>query len=53
MSLSIEIPMKRRQKQKKENVRMNNHSSGLPYGFQIMGRNFDEEGILSFSKNYF
>ena len=32
---------------------MNNHSSGLPYGFQIMGRNFDEEGILSFSKNYF
>ena len=32
---------------------INNHSSGLPYGFQIMGRNFDEEGILSFSKNYF
>ena len=32
---------------------MNNHSSGLPYGFQIMGRNFDEEGILSFSRNYF
>jgi len=32
---------------------VNNHSSGLPYGFQIMGRNFDEEGILSFSKNYF
>ena len=32
---------------------INNHSTGLPYGFQIMGRNFDEEGILSFSKNYF
>ena len=32
---------------------INNHSLKLPYGFQIMGRNFDEEGILSFSKNYF
>ena len=32
---------------------INNHSSKLPYGFQIMGKNFDEEGVLSFSKNYF
>ena len=32
---------------------INNHSLKLPYGFQIMGKNFDEEGILSFSKNYF
>ena len=32
-------------------IPVKNHSSKLPFAFQIMGRNFDEEGLLSFSKN--
>ena len=32
-------------------IPVKNHSSKLPFGFQIMARNFDEEGLLSFSKN--
>ena len=31
-------------------IPMKNHSSGLPYGLQLIGKNFDEESLLSFSK---
>jgi aspartyl-tRNA(Asn)/glutamyl-tRNA(Gln) amidotransferase subunit A len=29
---------------------MKNHSSGLPYGLQLMSENFNEESLLAFSK---
>jgi len=28
---------------------LGNHSNGLPFGIQLMGKHFDEAGLLSFS----
>jgi aspartyl-tRNA(Asn)/glutamyl-tRNA(Gln) amidotransferase subunit A len=28
---------------------LGNHTNGLPFGIQVMGKHFDEAGLLSFS----